>query len=210
MTDEFNTKNLMEYGMPKGTIQIVPHPKDIIDVDPEILAVMNARLNGQDYSDHYLEDENLSNQLIIQQEKRKLRKIFSSADDLHFGFSSIKNIREIKEELKFEDVDRELLRKYSKKIYNGEHGQYIDEVDFYRNFLFNEKIMTKDEHIEKSNIKQNYFNIILEHYKEFHFDLLGITKEMIQIDSNLSTMLTKGKLASFFDEMLLGFYGEKI
>ena len=207
MTNEFNTRDLMEYGMPKGTIQIIPHPKDVIDVDPEILAVMNARLNGQDYSDHYLEDENLSNQLIIQQEKRKLKKIFSSADDLRSSFSSIKGIREIKEELKFEDVDRELLRKYSQKVYSGEH---IDEVDFYRNFLFGEKIITKDEHIEISKTKLSSVNIILEHYKEFHFDLLGITREMIQIDSALSTMLNKGKLASFFDEMLLGFYGGKI
>jgi hypothetical protein len=207
MTNEFNTRDLMEYGMPKGTIQVVPHPKDIIDVDPEILAVMNARLKGQDYNDYYEEDERLSNQLIIQQEKNKLKKVFSSSNDLRFGFSSIKNIREIKEELKFEDVDRELLKKYTEKVYSGEH---IDEVDFYHNFLFDEQIITKDEHIERSKINLRSDNIILKHYKDFHFDLLGITKEMIQIDSDLSTMLNKGKLASFFDEILFGFYGEKI
>ena len=207
MTNNFDTRNLMEYGIPRGTIQIVPHPKKIIDVDPEILAVMNARLQGTDYSDYYCEDENLSNQLIIQQEKRKLRKIFSSTGDIKNGFSSIKNIRDIKEELKFEEVDRDLLRRYSEKVYNGEH---VDEVDFYRSFLFNDQIISKEEHIQKAKSLFNSFDIILNHYKEFNFDLLSITKEMIQIDEKLATMLNKGKLASFFDEMLLGFYGEKI
>jgi len=207
MTNDFNIKNLMEYGIPKGTIQIVPHPKKIIDVDPDILAVMKARLDGVDYADYYSEDEKLSNQLLIQSEKRKLRKIFSSISDIRSGFSSLKNIREIKEEMKFEDIDRDLLRQYSEKVYGGEH---IDEVDFYRSFLFSEQIMTKNEHIQKTKNLFNSFNIILDHYKEFHFDLLSITKEMIQIDHNLMAMLNKGKLAGFFDEILLGFYGENI
>ncbi|MFG1520350.1 hypothetical protein [Halobacteriovorax sp. ZH1_bin.1] len=207
MTNEFNTRDLMEYGLPTGTIQIVPQPKKIIDVDPEILAVMNARLQGVDYSEYYEEDENLSNQLIIQQEKRKLRKIFSSSSDICTGFNSLKNIREIKEEMKFEDVDRELLKKYSEKLYAGEH---IDEVDFYKSFLFNDNIITKDEHIQKKKDLFGSFDIILSHYKEFHFDLLSITREMIQMDSKLATMLNKGNLASFFDEMLLEFYGENI
>ncbi len=207
MTNEFDVKNLMEYGMPKGTIQIVPHPKDVIDVDPEILAVMEARLKGVDYNDYFGEDENLSNQLIIQQEKRKLKKVFSSVGDLEAGFSSIKNIREIKEELKFEEVDRNLLNRYSQKTYNGEN---IDEVDFYKSFIFNEKIVTKEEHVEQVKGLLKSFDIVLNHYKDFHFDLLSITKEMIQIDAGLATMLNKGRLASFFDEMLLGFYGEKI
>ncbi len=207
MTNEFNTRDLMEYGMPKGTIQIAPHPKDVIDVDPEILAVMNAKLNGKDYNNHYLEDENLSNQLVIQKEKIKLKKVFTSLGDLHFGFSSIKNIRQIKEELKFEDVNRKFLKKYSQKIYQGKN---IDEVDFYRSFLFGKQIITKDKRIKKSKINFSSVNIILEHYQEFHFDLIGITREMIQMDSGLSMMLNKGKLASFFDDLLLVFYGDEV
>jgi hypothetical protein len=198
--------NIMTYGKPTGTINIVPHPQDVIDVDPFIIASMKARLNGESLSDVYDLTDRAFDELQLLREKNKLKKVFGSLTQLQDAYSSIKNLKQIQEEMSFEDVDKELLSKYSFMISRENN---VDEYDFYRTFLFNENLVTKTKRAMQIE-HENEFEIIITDYKEKHFEPLKITKEAIQMCSNLQSLFKERKLATHFDEFLAAFYGAKV
>lgn len=198
--------NIMTYGKPTGTINVVPHPQDVIDVDPFIIASMKARLNGESLNDVYDLTDRAFDELQLLREKNKLKKVFGSLSQLQDAFSSIKTLKQVQDEMSFEDVDKEILSKYS---YMLSRESNVDEYDFYRNFLFNENLISKTKRVMQVNI-ENEFDLIIEDYKEKHFEPLKITKEAIQMCSNLQSLFKERKLASQFDEFLAAFYGVKI
>jgi hypothetical protein len=202
--------NILEYGKPSGTISIQPHPEDIIDVDPEIMANYKAFLKDEDYSKAYDITDRVIDDLALQREKIKLKRIFGNSAQILESVSSIKNIKTIKEEIKFEEVDLELLKEYS---FIKTREENIDQVDFYRSFLFDEEFITKNKRVLQSNeilTDKTFFKYILDDYKDKHFEVLSISREVIQLNTSLSNLFKKRKLASMFDDFLSEFYGMKI
>lgn len=209
MKDKMNDNeyfNIMTYGKPTGTINVIPHPQDIIDVDPFIIASMKARLNNESLENVYDVSDRVFDDISLMREKNKLKKVFASLTQLQDAFSSIKSMRLAQDEMNFEEVNRELLSKYSFSI-SGEKN--IDEYDFYRSFLFDEVLTLKAERASKVSV-HNDFAILLEDYRMIHFEPLKISKEAIQMSSKLSTLFKERKLASSFDEFLANFYGVKV
>lgn len=201
--------NILEHGKPSGTISIQPHPEDVIDVDPELIANYKAFLKDEDYSKAYDITDRVIDDLALQREKIKLKRIFGSSNQILESVSSIKNIRALKEEIKFEEVDLDLLKEYS-LIKSREEN--IDSVDFYRSFLFDEKLVTKVDRVVSSKelqIEHTYFTPILNEYKENHFDILQISKEVIQLNNELSILFKERRLVGLFDEFLGEFYPQK-
>lgn len=202
--------NILEYGRPSGTISIQPHPEDVIDVDPAIIANYQAFLKDEDYSKAYDITDRLIDDLALQREKIKLKRIFGSSDQILECASSIKNIRTVKEELEFEEVDLELLKEYS---FIKSREENVDSIDFYRSFLFDEELINKEKrllHSDEILLDKPSFKYILEDYKDKHFDLLKISKEVIELNKCLSNLFRERKLASMFDSFLSEFYGLKI
>lgn len=208
MKDKMNDNeyfNIMTYGKPTGTINVVPHPEDIIDVDPFVIASMRARLNNESLSQVYDLTDRVFDEIALKKEKNKLKSVFSSIIQLQDAFSSIKSIKLVQEEMNFEEVNRDLLSRYSFSISNEKN---IDEYDFYRSFLFDENLTSKADRASRINIKDT-FAILLEDYRMTHFESLKITKEAIQMNSGLQSLFKGRKLASAFDEFLTLFYGIK-
>lgn len=198
--------NIMTYGRPTGTISVVSHPEDIIDVDPFVVANMKARLNGVSLKNVYDLTDRSFDELALMREKSKLRNVFGSTAELKDAFSKIKNLKLIQEELVFEEVNRELLSKYAYSISNERN---VDEYDFYRSFIFEKKLVLKNERADQIKMEDK-FSILLEDYKFFHYEPLKITKEAIQMSSDLLSLFKERKLASQFDEFLTAFYEVKI
>ncbi len=202
--------NILEYGMPSGTISIQPHPEDVIDVDPEIIANYKAFLNDENYSKAYDISDRVIDELALQREKIKLKRVFGSSGQVLESYSSIKNIRTIKEEIEFEDVDLDLLKEYS---FIKSREENVDPVDFYRSFLFDEQLVKKDKRIHLCDdilFDKPSFKAILDDYNDKHFDILKISREVIQLNQRLSELFTERKLVSMFDSFLSEFYGLKI
>lgn len=198
--------NIMTYGKPTGTISVVAHPEDVIDVDPFVIASMKARLNGESLGNVYDLADRSFDELTLMREKNKLKKIFGTTTELQDAFSSIKNLKLIQEEMSFEDVNKELLFKYS---YSTSNEKNMDEFDFYRSFLFGEKLVFKNDRADKIQ-GEDKFSILIDDYRFFHFEPLKITREAIQMSSDLLSLFKERKLASQFDEFLRAFYGVKI
>lgn len=202
-TDYFN---IMIYGRPAGTINVIPHPEEIIDVDPFVIASMKARLNNESLENVYDLSDRAFDQIALSREKNKLKKVFGTLTQLQDAFSSIKSMRLIQEEMLFEEINRELLSQYSFSISQENN---VDEYDFYRFFLFNENLALKSERSEKINIK-NDFSILLEDYRTIHFEPLKISREAIHMSSRIQSLFRSRSLASVFDDFLSTFYGARI
>ncbi len=210
--DDKEHQNILVYGKPAGTIELRPHPEDILDVDPEVLAVMKARLRGESFDRMYGADERVSKEFLIEVERRKLARIFGSEGELHDAFSSLKNIKEVRQDLAFESVNRELLAEYTSKLSSGEA---VDEVDAYRALLFNVDIQPKRQRItrwaERRSLRGDaaiVFDMIVDSYRSSHFDVLGVSKELLQLQKPLRDFLSGGKLLPAVDEILAVFYKE--
>lgn len=196
----------MTFGKPAGTINVVPHPEDIIDVDPFVIASMKARLNNESFSNLYDLTDRSFDEITLMREKSKLRNVFSSLTELQMAFTSIKSIKAVQEEMNFEEVNRDLLSRYSFSISNERN---IDEYDFYRSFLFDENLISKKERISRINAN-DIFSILLADYCMTHFEILKISKEAIQMTSILQSLFKERKLVSKFDEFLTTFYKVQI
>lgn len=198
--------NILTYGRPTGTISVEPHPEDIIDVDPAIIANMKARLSGNDHSGIYDYSDRVIDEVSLMREKNKLKRIFGSELQIREAFSSIKNIKIIQEEIKFEDVDRSLLSDYA---FVKSRESNVDEVDFYRSFLFEFEFINKEKRIELVNESFDLSDLFAD-YKMEHFDVLKVSREAIQMSSRLTDFFRQRKLVSMFNELLSEFYGKKI
>ena len=207
-----DTKNILIYGTPTGTIEIRPHPEEILDVDPEILAVMNARLRGESFDRIYGREDQVSKELLIQNERTKLKRVFGSKYQLNQAFASLKATKEVRRELSFENVNRELLAQYLKKQSSGDP---VDEVDGYGFLIFGEPLRSKQNRLLgfssseaalATELKQ-IFGLLQGNYRETHFDVIGVSKELLQLQKPLRDLLHGGKLLPAVDEILQKFYG---
>lgn len=196
--------NILTYGKPQGTIELKPYPKEIIDVDPKILAQMKAKLKGEDLNGLYDVSDRVIDEMTLQREKKKLSKVFGSNDQIFEAYSSVKGINTIQQELEFEEIDKEVLGKYSWAL---SRETSVDEVDFYSHFIFGKALKTKQERFD---LAINPFESVVGDYLIKHFEHLKLTKEVIYSSVILSELFQKKELLGRFNEFLLQFYGKSI
>lgn len=194
--------NILTYGKPQGTIELKPYPKEIIDVDPKILAQMKAKLKGEDLNGLYDASGRVIDELTLQREKKKLLKVFGSNEQIFEAYSSVKGINTILQELEFEEVDKALLSKYAWTL-SGEIN--VDEVDFYSCFMFGKELKTK---VKRVTLAVEPFDTVVYDYLLKHFEVLKLTKEVIYSNSKLTELFKQKELLGQFDEFLLQFYGK--
>jgi hypothetical protein len=205
-------KNILTYGRPSGTIEVRVKPDEILEVEPEILAIMNARLRGESFDRVYGREDQVSKELLIQNERTKLKRIFGSHSQLNQAFTSLKAIKNVRKELTFENVNRELLAQYLKKQSSGDP---VDEVDGYGFLIFGEPLRSKQDRLlgfssseaEFTQELKQVFGLLQRNYRETHFDVIGVSKELLQLQKPLRDLLYGGKLLPAVDEILQKFYG---
>lgn len=213
MTDD--EKNILIFGKPIGTIEIRPHPEEVIDVAPEILVKMKARLNGETLENIFDQDELVSNEFLLMREKKKLLSIFKTQGELYARFSGLKNIKEVKDEFLFEEINKNLLFKYA---LNLSQGEYVDECDFYSHFLFATSLFTKNKRMsirsamtEALNFDElEVYSSIIGVYSGSNFDILHLSKEMIDMNPKLQKLMRENNLTNHMDRLLNWFYGKAL
>lgn len=203
MHDEENF-NVLTYGKPQGTIELRPNPKEIIEVDPRILAQMKAKLKGEDTSNLYDVSDRIIDEMTLQREKKKLLMIFSSQSQIFEAYSSIKGMSYIQQELEFEEVDLAMLSEHALVLSRGAN---VDVVDFLAHFLFGSKLKTKEERLK---LGQEPFEIVVQDYLSNHFEPLKLTKEVIYTSPALSDLFRKKELVDRFNMFLRSFYEGKV
>jgi hypothetical protein len=205
-------KNLLIFGVaPQGTIEIQPHPEEVIEVRPDVLALMKARLNGESLDHLYSQEDRVSNELLIHLERQKLAAVFESAEQVLVAFSSLRNMKEVRQELRAAKVDHELLSSYSLK---KTHGEAVDEADVYISLLTKDDPSPKKSRIQVlkdsrdlSIEAKRVLRILGPHYTSTHFAPLLVTKEMLQVSKELQGLFRKEPFVDWVDELLCKMYG---
>lgn len=196
--------NILTYGKPQGTIELKPYPKEVIDVDPKILAQMKAKLKGEDLNGLYDVSDRVIDELTLQREKKKLLKIFGSNNQIFEAYSSVKGISIIQQEFEFEEVDKELLSKFAWTLSRETN---VDEVDFFSYFIFGKELKIKKTRVD---LAIEPFGIVVDDYLLRHFEPLKLSKEVIYSNSKLTELFKQKELLNLFDEFLFQFYGKSL
>ena len=188
-------------------IIIAPQPQPVSDVDPVIIADMKARLAGKDQAGIHDRRDRTIDELALRREKHKLQRIFKTPQQLRQSFSSLHHLGETQRELCFFKINKLLLADYC-YLKAGEAN--VDEMDFYRAFLFNARLLTKQERVARCTqylAHNDVFRPVLADYESKHFDFLRINKETIQPHATLRQLFKTRELACKFDAFLNHFYG---
>lgn len=94
------------------TIEVHPHPEEILDLDEETIAIGRAKLAGIEFDELYGQEDRVSSELMIQQQAHKIRELFQTADELKAAFSSPKKIEQATKDMAIDGIDLEFLREY--------------------------------------------------------------------------------------------------
>jgi hypothetical protein len=98
------------------------------------------------------------------------------------------------------------------------HGENVDESDFYSHFLFDSYLFTKNKRISiKCDLKEamsfdemEVFSSIIAPYRNSNFDILHLSKEMIDLNPKLQKQLRENNLTKHMGRLLDWFYGRAL
>lgn len=97
------------------TVEIKPHPDEILDLDEETVAIARAKLAGIDFADIYGDEDRSSPELMIRTQAQKIRDLFQTPEELRIAFSSPKKIEEAQKDMMIDGIDLEFVRSYCQK-----------------------------------------------------------------------------------------------
>lgn len=212
MNDTFN--NIHNFPMPKGTLELQPHPEDVIDVAPEIVAAMNARLSGSTLDNQYGDEDKVSSEFLLRQSATKLLVVFVDVDSVYSKYTSVTAIRGVRESLLNLEINYDFLNAYALKKTGGQH---VDECDLITAILTNADPKPKAERFKKTLtlLKQrpdrtNLLKLLLSlesTYMSENLESLRITKETAQLERHVRKLISEGRAAAELNQLLEVFYG---
>lgn len=195
-------------------IEVRPHPDDVIDVDPQILAVMEARLKGQSLKSVYGDEDKVSSEFLLRKEREKLARVFGAFEKVSMRFQSLRAIKEVREELKFEEVNDQWLSQYALKKSNG---SFVDQCDLYASILGAPTLLTKAERMRqrRKQLKgmtelNELLSALSQQYASENFEPLKITKEVMQLNPFINSLVKENRAVDAMNELLPLFYGEPV
>lgn len=204
-------KNVLNIRDPRGTIEVRPHPEEVIDVDPQILAIMESRLSGKSFAGIYGDEDKVSNELLVRREIEKLKRVFGDASQVSARFTSIAAIKDVKEDLKFEEINYGFLSSYALK---KSDGAFVDECDLYFSLLNNYDLRSKAQRLDSSmaapsddSESLHLLKALSGQYLSSNIDPLQITKEVIQLEPFVLKMVREERVVSALNNLLKVFYG---
>lgn len=193
------------------TVEVQPHPEEVIDVDPQIIAVMKSRLAGEDLDQFFSRDDQATSELAIEMERQKLKAVFGGVAEIFEGFASLEAVKGTRKKLREHHIDRDLLRQYANRKLAG---QPIDEADLYAHLLTGCELRPKYVRVEALKrltptlgpLARELVDRVAEHYLKDEFGTFGVSKEMIDMSPALKDQVRNGEIQSAVNEVLSVLY----
>lgn len=104
--------NVVALTQESPTVEIKPHPQEILDLDEETIAIARAKLAGIDFKDIYGDEDRTSPELMIRVQAQKIRDLFRSPGELRAAFSTPKKTEEAHKDMMIDGIDLEFVRSY--------------------------------------------------------------------------------------------------
>jgi hypothetical protein len=96
-------------------VEIMPHPDEVLELDEETIAIGKAKLAGVEFEDLYGEEDQVSSSLLISQQKKKIRDLFQTPEDLRFAFSSDQRKEQARKDMIIDGIDLDFIKDYCRK-----------------------------------------------------------------------------------------------
>lgn len=104
--------NIVRMDSTVPTIEVQPHPDEILELDEETIAIGRAKLAGIEFDELYGQEDRVSPELMIRQQAQKIRELFQTADELKAAFSSPRRIEQATKDMSIDGIDLEFIREY--------------------------------------------------------------------------------------------------
>lgn len=115
MSIEKNKSKIIDFNSETPTIEIQPHPKEILDLDEETVAIARAKLAGVDFDEIYGDEDRTSPELLIRTQAGRIRELFRTPEELMRAFSSPKKIEESNKDMMIDGIDLAFVKAYCAK-----------------------------------------------------------------------------------------------
>jgi hypothetical protein len=115
MSIEKSKAKIIDLGSQMPTIEIKQHPKEILDLDEETIAIARAKLAGMNFDDIYGDEDRTSPELMIRTQANKIREFFRTPEELKRAFSSPQKIEEAQKDMIIDGIDLEFVKSYCAK-----------------------------------------------------------------------------------------------
>jgi hypothetical protein len=110
--DKDNLRNLNNRSQ---SIEIKEHPPELMELDEETVAIAKAKLAGFDFENIYGDEDRSSSELMIRNQRQKIRELFQTADELRIAFSSEQKTTQTKKDMVIDGIDLEFVKRYCLK-----------------------------------------------------------------------------------------------
>ena len=104
--------NIVRIASTVPTIEVQPHPEEVLDLDEETIAIGRAKLAGVEFDELYGKEDRVSPELMIRQQAQKIRELFQTADELKAAFSSPRRVEQASKDMTIDGIDLEFVREY--------------------------------------------------------------------------------------------------
>jgi hypothetical protein len=213
-----NVISLTVGGIPTGTVLVQPHPEDVLDVDPLILARMNARIKGESLNECHDPEDRVSSELLLRLQVKILQKVFERGEKVPSHYTSTKCIGAARATLDSEGFDRDFIELYCSKRWPGE---IFDEVDVFAALMLKTEPVLKVTRfkmveaklgdgltatLQKAELKA-LLHLLKPHYLVQGFMPLYISTEVLQLEPRLRRLLKNGRAVELMNGLLQLFYG---
>lgn len=108
--------NVIDFNSTMPSIEIKPHPKEILDLDEETIAIARAKLAGIDFDQIYGDEDRSSPELMIRTQANKIRELFRTPEELKKAFSSPQKIEDAHKDMHIDGIDLDFVRSYCAKM----------------------------------------------------------------------------------------------
>jgi hypothetical protein len=197
-----------------GTIELRPHPEDLIEVEPEILASMTARLNGISLDTLYCDTERVSSELLLRTETQKIRSVIQDYSYVKESYQSVAGTNALRNELNRANINRTFLAEYAFKKAGFAN---VDEFDLLGTLLNGYELISKGERMIRvrrlssihgtSGTLIELLNALKIGYMEKNLEPLRITKEISELEPMVRELVLSGRAVETMNMLLEVFYG---
>jgi hypothetical protein len=213
-----NVTSLTVGGSPTGTVLVQPHPEDVLDVDPLILARMNARIKGESLQEFHDPEDRVSSELRLRLQVKILQKVFEDGYKVTSHYTSTKAMGAARAALDSEGFDRNFVELYCSKRWPSE---IFDEADVFAALMLKTEPVLKVTRFKMAEAKlgdgltatlqkaelKALLQLLKPHYLVQGFLPLHISTEVLQLEPRLRRLLRDGRAVELMTGLLQMFYG---
>lgn len=115
MSVEKGKSETLEFISQVPTVEIKPHPKEVLDLDEETVAIARAKLAGVDFQEIYGDEDRTSPGLMIQTQVTRIRELYRNPDEIRQAFSTPQKIAQAYKDMTIDGIDLDFIRSYCSK-----------------------------------------------------------------------------------------------